>query len=325
MYKNKKSPIGKILSGVLALAMVMSMNIVTAFAAPTEAGTYNVDATLSCYVNAMGGVEFSDGYGLLKGTTVKIAEDGTAKATISLGTTSGLSIYGVACTAFIGTDEAPGYYKDGAVTTEGVTYTTSTETVANANGQVNYINSITLPVDTGVSEYQMWLYLDSNVMGCQLGDGSGSGASNTPGVATAHTAKLTIDWDSASAGESTEETVKADESTEQSANVEYTVTGGYEVEIPATITVDAATKKGSYTVTAKNFILDENAYVTVTADKSGKLTNGSSELAFTNELGSAKLTKSGDSLDGTVTVTDDANNPGKYTGTINFIINYFKG
>lgn len=265
MYKTKRSLLGKIMSCVLAVAMLMSMSAVSAFAAtPTEAGNYTVDATLSCYVNAMGGVEFSDGYGLMTGTTVTVAEDGTATATINLGTTSGLSIYGVACTAFIGTDEAPGYYKDGAVTKENVTYTTSTDTVANANGQVNYITSITLPVGTATSEYTMWLYLDSNVMGCQLGDGSGTGSSNTPGVATKHTAKLTIDWESAV------KIVEPDKTSNQSANVEYTVEGGYEVEIPATITVDATTKKGEYTVTAKNFVIGENAYVTVTASESGK-------------------------------------------------------
>jgi hypothetical protein len=179
-----------------------------------------VDATLSCYVNAMGGVEFSDGYGLLTGTTVEITDDGAATATIHLGVTSGLSIYSVACNAFIGTDEAPGYYKDGAVTKENVTYTTSTDTAKNKDGEVNYITSITFPVDTAVSEYTMWLYLDSNIMGCQLGDGSGTGSSNTPGVATAHTAKLTIDWDSA------EKILEPSETTTQSATVEYTVERG---------------------------------------------------------------------------------------------------
>lgn len=189
----------------------------------------------------------------------------------------------------------------------------------NANGQVNYITSITLPVDTATSEYTMWVYLDSNVMGCQLGDGSGTGSSNTPGVATKHTAKLTIDWDSA------EKIVVADESSQQSANVEFTVEGGYEVEIPATITVDATTKKGAYTVTAKNFIIGEDAYVTVTASKSGKLSNGSNELAFTNTLAEGNLTKTGDTLAGTVEVTDSPSNPGKYTGTIDFTINYYAG
>lgn len=319
MYKTKKSILSKMLICVLAVAMMMSISVISALAAPTEEGSYNVDATLSCYVNAMGGVEFSDGYGLLKDITVTIDESGAATATMTLGTTSGLSVYGVACTAFIGTDEAPGYYKSGAVTKENVTYTVSKDTVANANGQVNYITSITMPVDTAVSEYTMWLYLDSNVMGCQLGDGSGTGGSNTPGVATKHTAKLTIDWDSA------EKVAVADKTTTQQSTVEYTVEGGYEVEIPAKITVDAATKKGNYSVTAKNFVLGEDAYVTVTASKDGKLVSGNDKLAFTNTLAEGKLQKTGDSLAGTVEVTENATNPGKYVGTVDFTINYFAG
>lgn len=320
MYKTKKSLFGKIVSCVLAVAMLMSMSAVSAFAtAPTEAGSYKVDAKLSCYVNAMGGIEFSDGHGLLSGTTVTIADDGSATATLNLGTTTGLSIYTVACTAFIGVDEAPGYYKDGAVTKENVTYTTSTDTVANANGQVNYITSITMPVDTAVSEYTMWVYLDSNVMGCQLGDGSGKGSSNTPGVATAHTAKFTIDWNSA------EKIAVPEESSNQTATVEYTVDSGYEVKIPATVTVDSASKKGFYTVEAQNFVVGEGSYVTVAANESGKLSNGSNELAFTNTLEEGKLTKTGDTLNGEVEVTENAVNPGKYTGTIDFTINYFSG
>lgn len=320
MYKMKKSLLGKIMSCVFVVAMLLSVSAVSAFAAaPTEAGSYTVDASLSCYVDAMGGVEFSKGYGLLTGTTVTVTEDGSATATLNLGTTSGLSVYGVSCTAFIGTDEAPGYYKDGAVTKKNVTYTTSKDTVANAKGQVHYITSITLPVDTATSEYDLWLYLDSNVMGCQLGNGTGTGASNNPGVATKHTAKLKIDWDSA------EVFVEPDESTNQSAKVEYTVEGGYEVEIPATITVDAASKEGKYNVVAKNFVLGENAYVTVIASENGKLTNGTDELAFTNALAEGKLTKSEDKLAGTVKVTDAPKNPGKYTGTIDFVINYYSG
>ena len=320
MYKGKKSLLGKIMSCAIAVVMLMSVSALSVFAAaPTDAGNYNVNAKLSCYVNAMGGIEFSDGHGLLTGTTVTVAEDGSATATLNLGTTSDLTIYSVACTAFIGVDEAPGYYKDGAVTKENVTYTVSDDTVANANGQVNYLTSITMPVDTSVSEYTMWLYLDSNVMGCQLGDGNGKGSSNTPGVATPHTAKLTIDWDSA------EKIAVPEETANRSANVEYTVESGYEVEIPATITVDSATNKGSYNVTAQKFVVDEDAYVTVTASESGKLSNGSKELAFKNTLADGKLTKTGDTLAGEVEVTEAASNPGKYTGTVDFTISYFSG
>ena len=323
---NKKSLVGKIISFVLAAVMICSAMAVNSFAADTlEAGTYDVDATLSCYVNAMGGVEFSDGYGLLKSSSVVVADDGSADITLNLGTTSGLSIYSVACTAFIGTDETPGYYANGSVTKEGVTYTVSSETVANANGEVNYIDSITLPVEQTTSEYTLWIYLDSNVMGCQLGDGSGTGASNNPGVATAHTAVLTIDWSSASSSddEGDEEAATPDESSSQTANVEYTIEGGYEVEIPATITVDANTKKGTYDVVAKNFVIAESAYVTVTATESGVLSNGTSTVNLTNTLADGKLKATGDTLAGTVEVTSDATTPGTYTGTVNFVINYY--
>lgn len=325
MYNIKNSRLGKTMSAVLTAAVVMSASAFSVFAdTRTSAGTYTVDATLSCYVNAMGGVEFSDGYGLLKSAEVTIEDDGSAKATLHLGTTSGLSVYGVDCTAFIGTDEAPGYYKDGTVTKEGVTYTESTDTAANSKGDVHYVTSITMPVDTKVDEYTMWVYLDSNVMGCQLGDGTGTGASNTPGVATKHTSKLTIDWDSLKVG-SGDTSSKADTTTNQSATVEYTVEFGYEVEIPSTITIDAVTKTGSYTVTAKNFSMPADGYVTVEASESGKLVNGSDELTFSNELTGGKLTKSGDALNGKVTVTQSAVNPGKYTGTIDFVISYYSG
>lgn len=304
------------------LALVMLMTCAVAYAQDTSAlaaGSYTVSAELSCYVNAMGGVEFSNGYGLLKSTSVEVDESGNASATLELGTTSGLSVYGVACTAFIGADEAPGYYVNGEHTSENVTYTVSEDTVTNSKGEVNYITSITMPVDANTSEYTLWVYLDSNVMGCQLGDGTGSGSSNTPGVATKHTAKLTIDWSSA------KKIATADETKSSVSNVEYNVEGGYEVEIPATINVDSATGKGTYSVTAKNFVIADGAYVTVSADKNGKLTNGSDELAFTNALEDAKLTKSGDSLSGTIEVTDSAKNPGKYTGVVNFTVSYFSG
>lgn len=176
-----------------------------------------------------------------------------------------------------------------------------------------------MPVDTSTSEYTMWLYLDSNVMGCQLGDGTGTGSSNQPGVATKHTAKLTIDWSSA------EKIVEATSKKTQTARVEYSVEGAYEVEIPATIQVDAATKKGSYTVSAENFVIGEAAYVTVTTPATGSLSNGTDSLSFTNTLESKQLKKDGDSFSGVIEVVDTPSNPGRYTGTVDFVISYFAG
>lgn len=311
-----------ILSLVLAFVMVLGM-VPAAFAAETSlnAGTYEVDATLSCYVNAMGGVEFSDGYGLLKGTSVTVDEDGNTTITLNLGTTSGLSVYGVPCTAFIGIDEAPGYYADGTVTKEGVTYTVSEDTVANASSEVKYITSITLPVDTATSKYTLWVYLDSNVMGCQLGDGSGTGSSNQPGVATKHTSTLTIDWDSA------EKVVEADETSTQNANVSlvYEASGEYTVSIPATINVDKSTMTASYNVAAESFDIDDAAYVTVTASTDGILTNGDGvTTTFTNTLADGQLKVTGDTLAGSVSVEAPSAH-GTFEGTITFTIKYFAG
>lgn len=314
MYKTKRSLWGKIMSCVLAVAMLMSMSAVSAFAAtPTEAGNYTVDATLSCYVNAMGGVEFADG--MYTGAKVTVDENGDAEITVGF-TASQVTIYSVTCDTFVdATNSTPGYYdENGEVQT--AEYTLSENTALNPNSEsINYVNSMTFPVDVGTETVYLWIYVNSNVMGCQFGDGSGTGSSNQPGVSTSYKATLTIDWESAV------KSVEPDKTSNQSANVE----GGYEVEIPATITVDATTKKGEYTVTAKNFVIGENAYVTVTASESGKLTNGSDELAFTNTLAGGNLTKTGDTLAGTVEVTGSPSNPGKYTSTIDFVISYYAG
>ncbi len=82
-----------------------------------------------------------------------------------------------------------------------------------------------------------------------------------------------------------------------------------------------------FVIRSKEYIdhLFSEMYVTVTTSGSGKLSNGSDELAFTNTLAEGNLTKSGDTLAGTVTVTDSPSNPGRYTGIVDFAINYFAG
>jgi hypothetical protein len=63
----------------------------------------------------------------------------------------------------------------------------------------------------------------------------------------------------------------------------------------------------------------------VTASEGGKLSNGTYELAFTNTLSEGTLTETGDTLTGTVEVTESATHPGQYTGTIDFTIQYYIG
>ena len=311
------SKLKKKLAGLLCAVMALSCCLVSVSAFEAgDAGQYDIDGNLSCFVNAMGGIDF--GTQVFKDVTVNVDESGNATATISLGTGTG-TIYSVPHTDFVDPQVTPGYY-DAEGVVQNAEYTVSDNTAQNASGEaVNYVDSMTIPVSQDTSEYYVWIYINSNVMGVQFGNGTGSGSSNQPGVATPYVGKLTLDW------ESLTKIVVPDETTEQSATVNYNVDNSYEVSIPAEINVDPATKTAAYTVEAQNFSLVSGAYVTVTADTEGTLSNGTDTLAFTNELASGELNESGQSLAGTVTVTGEAASAGTYTGTLNFTVNFFSG
>lgn len=329
MMHIKNTRFGKTMSLVLAMVMLVSMMATTAFAAETPAaGTYEIGVDLSCYLDAMGGVEFAD-YGLLTDSYLTVDEDGTAKLTLKFGQTSGLLIYNIACNGFISSSVAPGYYDDNGEVVY-CDYTTSgPHSIEMSTGDTvekYFVDTMTFPVELGDEFVYLWLYLDSNVMGCQMGDGSGTGASNQPGVETKHVASVTLDWGDllTGSGDPSKEESAPNETTNQSATVRYTVEGGYEVSIPATITV-GSDKTGSYTVALTKFVAPAGAYVTVTADNAGTLTCGEASLAFTNTLASGNLDAADKSLAGTITVTEDATVFGTYTGTLNFVINYYAG
>ncbi|MCD8026288.1 MAG: hypothetical protein LUF33_05020 [Clostridiales bacterium] len=321
----------KLLAGVTAAIMMVSAASTSAFAAETsdlDAGTYTVDSELSLYVNAMGGIEFADD--LYKSTEITVDESGNAYATLNFYHGTGeFSIYTVSVYHFINADKsAPGFYEsDGTLNTTDITYTLSeaSDTLPDSNGnEYQYVTSITVPVEVDDSEVYLWLYVDSQIMGCQFGDGSGNAASNTPGETTPCEALLTIDWDTLTAGSSSG-AADADETSSASANVTYTATvedtgDSYEVAIPESIVVDPSTKEGTYTVEASDFDLADGAYVEVSADTSGTLSDGTNLIAFSNALESVQLTKTGDSANGTVTVTEDAPASGTYTGTLDFAI-----
>ncbi len=308
MQKTKKMT-SRLISGFVAAAMLVIAFSMTAFAdgyEDLEAGNYSVDADLSCFVTAMGGVEF--GRPMLTGTTVAVDEDGSAEITLNL-QKSMVVIYGVTAYTFIDPTE-PNLiqYYNGEEWLD-AEYTLSDDTAPNPDEvDIHYVDSISFTLPFVNDTYNLAVYINSNVMGVQFG-----------GPDSNYNATLTVDWESA------DRIVPADETTTQSAIVNYTVTGGYEVSIPATIVVDSNTKTGEYSVEAANFILSDNAYVTVVADAVGSVTNGSQTLSFTNELESGNLVSNGDELNGTVTVIDNASIPGVYTGTLNFTISYFSG
>ncbi|MDR1409892.1 MAG: hypothetical protein LBJ12_06475 [Oscillospiraceae bacterium] len=334
MHNQTKKTTSRLLSMLVAAVMILaafSLTSLTALAAGyddlEDGKTYVADADLSCWVSAMGGVQFGGG-GIFDGqVTINVDGSGNKSFTMNFAT-GGFTIYGVAAVTFLDANPenpdtsrgvTPGtigiYAQDGStIITDGVSYTESSNTAVNPfENPVPYINSITFPLPYDANAYNLTFYLNSQVMGMQFCN------PNAQATGTPYPAVLTIDWDSL------EEVKTADETANQSANVIYEVTGGYEVKIPATINVNSTTKVGEYTVEAENFVLPAGAYVTVTADTAGSVANGGKTIPFTNTLESGKLLITGDTLDGTVIVTETGNGtiPGTYTGTLEFTINYY--
>lgn len=170
-----------------------------------------VPAMLDCFVDAMGGQQF--GHAVFKGVSFK-NNNGNIEATLKLGTGVGV-IYSIPFIAYIEpsikslTDETystPKYY-DTDRSLKDATYTTSTTDFGvrnnlNSSGTMDgtvskqyAVSSMTFPVSKDKSEYNLWIYINSNVMGVQFCDGSGTSSSNHPNEATKYVGKLVIDWD----------------------------------------------------------------------------------------------------------------------------------
>ena len=170
-------------------------------------GTYELNATLTCYVNAMGGIEF--GAPLLTGSIMTVDGEGNATMTLTF-TKSSVTIYSVTCDTFI--DPAPafvtddrgvesgtiGYYDEkGVLQTDGVTYTISDDTAPNpSNDEVHYVDSITFPLDSKSDTYGLTFYINSNVMGVQFCNANDVAAATSTAT---YPATLTVDWSGAAA------------------------------------------------------------------------------------------------------------------------------
>lgn len=159
-------------------------------------GIHQIKTELSCYVNAMGGVEF--GAPLLTFASVEVSADGNKTMTLYFAKNQ-VTIYGITCDTFI--DVSPsyitetngissgtlGYYNaDGTLVTDSVTYTLSEDTAENAQKeQVHYVDSVSFPVDHKSDTYYLTLFVNSNVMGTQF-------------TKDGYAAVLTVDWESVS-------------------------------------------------------------------------------------------------------------------------------
>lgn len=183
-------------------------------------GTYYIDSSLSCYINAMGGVEF--GAPLLESSQINVDADGRKTITLYF-TKSNVTIYSVSCDTFI--DVSPSYVtetngiksgtlgfydKNGVLNTEDIEYTLSEDTAQNAQKeQVHYVASVSFPVEHESETYNLSLFVNSNVMGTQF-------------TMDGYPAVLTVDWSSVSL----EKIDKEDESKETDQGSEPSVNTG---------------------------------------------------------------------------------------------------
>lgn len=183
-------------------------------------GTYYIDASLSCYINAMGGVEF--GAPLLESSRVIVDADGSKKLMLEF-TKSNVNIYSVSCDTFI--DASPSYVtetdgiksgtlgiygKNGDLDTERVEYTLSEDTAENAQKeQVHYVASVSFPIEEESETYNLCLFINSNVMGTQF-------------TMSGYPAVLSVDWSSVSLEviEKETESEKTGQETESSVSEE---------------------------------------------------------------------------------------------------------
>ena len=175
-------------SAVLCVILIIIFSFNT-FALETEnlsEGTYSVDATLSCYVNAMGGIEF--GAPLLTGSTIKVDANGKKTMTLNF-TKSSVTIYNITCDTFIDpsptTEDSKGGIKNGTIgiyddngnlQTDSVEYTLSDDTALNSKSEeVHYVTSISFPIERLKDTYELTVYVNSDVMGVQFGTGGSDG------------------------------------------------------------------------------------------------------------------------------------------------------
>ncbi len=313
--------IRKILAALLCAVMLLGLLPVSASASNTfeAGGVYQLSGSLSCYVNAMGGIDFASG--MLSGISVTVDNSGNAYMTINLGVNNG-NIYSVNYIAFVDASYvAPGYYDESGVLHRNTTYTTSSNTATNSSGNaVHYVDSITFPVSTSnlKSTYYLYIYVESNVMGVQFCNGSGSGSSGQPGVLTPYVAQLSVDWGSMSAG-----AVKVGERT---AAVSYTKEktsyneGEYLLQIPAVLSVDAADGTSVYQVIMLESELSENSGINVTVPDDEELTDGSEIINAKLKLSDNVLSDAGGILTGVVILPDETVD-GTWVGRTQFTVN----
>ncbi len=282
--------------------------------------SYQLSGDLSCYVNAMGGIDF--GAGMLQGITVDVDSSGNAYMTLYLGVSSG-NIYTVDYIAFVDSDLcAPGYYDSSGVLHQDATYTKSKNTATDSTGaSVHYVDSITFPISTSglKSAYTLYLYIESNVMGVQFCNGTGTAMSNNPGKLTPYKAVLTVDWGSLTSGPAS--------TTTATSTVTYTradtLEGTYLISIPQTLAVEDGQQTGIYQVILEEIDLQQYSGLQVTVPESALMSDYGTEITAEIRLSDNVLAEVGVILTGIVSLPDTVSG-GSWSGTTVFTVKYIE-
>lgn len=156
---------------LLIAALLFSISCIPCFSLEANAldeGKYSVEASLSCYVNAMGGVEF--GNPLLTDSYVTVDKDGNKTMTLTF-TKSSVTIYSVTCDTFVDIDPPNpnmdrgvmsgviGYYDQNGEIKE-AEYTLSGDTAPNPRDEeVHYVDSMTFALDEMKDVYSLTMYI----------------------------------------------------------------------------------------------------------------------------------------------------------------------
>lgn len=154
----------KFLAALSATVLATSSLAVTALAdevkliSSVTPGTYSVDAGLSCYTSAMGGIDF--GKGMVTGTALNVDDSGNGTLNVSLAPST-LTIYGQSVTVSIDDSSAPMYY-DGTNWQE-ADYT-------------SYVDTVEFPISgSGTAEYDLGLHISRNQFGGPNADTTSKG------------------------------------------------------------------------------------------------------------------------------------------------------
>ena len=193
----------------MLISAVMAVVLIALTGCPNPAqnnlwSSFSGKAVLSCYLSAMGGVDFGIGQpnlgskykSIMEDVSVDPDEHGQLQLTVKF-RKSAVRIFLTDAHTFIDPrNSQPGYYDaDGVKRDARYTISSEGDTAKDKNNtEVRYVTSMTFPVSKDKNVYELWIYINSDFMGVQFCNGKGTAKSNHPNEATPYVGKIKIDW-----------------------------------------------------------------------------------------------------------------------------------